>query len=61
MLRTALLAIALLLGLSACYGGGWTNGPGIDLSGPHARSLNSGGGGPSGATFRGGPGADSLP
>lgn len=60
MIRTALLATALLLGLSACYGGGWTNGPGIDLSGPHARSLTSGGG-PSGATFRGGPGADSLP
>jgi hypothetical protein len=61
MMRAAFLATALLLTLAACTGGGWSVGPGIGLSGPHASNLTLGGGGPSPSTFRTGPGADSPP
>jgi hypothetical protein len=61
MIRAVLLATTLLFTIAACTGGGWSVGPGIDLSGPHAANLTLGGGGPSSATFRGGPGADSVP
>ena len=60
MIRTALLATALLLGLSACYGGGSSYGPGLESS-RHSPFLNLGGGGPSSSTNRGGGGADTLP
>ena len=60
VLLTGLLSSLAFGQLAACSGGTWSNNPMIDLSGPHAASLQ-GGGGPASVTRPGGAGIESIP